>query len=189
MSVDQNIEGDGNKVAAGDITETHLHFPASSRVSQMKRLIELYHEEQKNGGSAFTGFIKKIQHFQSNVEEDVLIGLEAKLDAAGLRHDIPWAKRFKENYAKKLTESVLSPAAQEIHAYLLARVLVHFTNIVLPAINAGQPESVIKALVLHQVIEPVHAELEIPVLDLYSEDINAMIYFLTGNCHINWTRS
>lgn len=189
MSVDQNVDGDGNKVVGRDNIETHLHFNPTSRISQMRRLIELYHEEQKNGGSAFSGFIKKIQHYQSNVEEDQLIGLDAKLRAAGLPHDIPWAKRLKENYAKMLTESELSRAAQEIHAYLLAKVLTHFNNAVLPAINEGQPESVIKELVLQRVIAPVEAELETPVLDIYSEDINAMIYFLTGNCHINWTRS
>ncbi|XGA84108.1 hypothetical protein OEG92_03960 [Polaribacter sejongensis] len=24
------------------------------------------------------------------------------------------------------------------------------------------------------------------ILNIYSDDILAMIYFLTGNCHINW---
>jgi hypothetical protein len=54
------------------------------------------------------------------------------------------------------------------------------------ALNADLTE--IKRAVQHEIIDPIEAMLGENVLDLYADEINGMLYFLTGNCHIRWTK-
>lgn len=159
------------------------------RMEVMKRLIESYHEERDSSDNTeFKGYISKIERYTTNI--DSLSNLKIKLTNAGFEDDVSWALKLKENYAKTLTQNSFkfSPASQRIHAFLLAKVLIYFNNKVLPEIKAQKPHSVIKSLIIEEVIEPVEEFVggKENVLELYSDDINAMLYYLTGNCHIKW---
>ena len=66
-------------------------------------------------------------------------------------------------------------------------MIIHlFKTYVYPEISAGKGLFEIKKVVLERVFVPVSEEIQKGenYFDLDYEDINGMIYFLAGNCHI-----
>ncbi len=120
------------------------------------------------------------------------IGLQAKLQDGGFSKDaIDKALRQKQYYVKKSTRYQYYEAAQQIDSYLYAIVCNSFDTYVMPLIVKQEPLGVIKKAVYEQVIMPVIDKLnfnvkEDTVLRYNIDDIFGMLYYLTGNCHINW---
>jgi hypothetical protein len=152
-----------------------------------KKLAEEYKKEVQSGDSVLGQIIEKIQHF-SNSADTVFLGLEQKLKDAGYENDYQFASKLKEDYTKYLTSNNLSKATLKIHAFLLARIYVAFNLFIPTAVNEGKTKQEIKQLLLEKIVTPVEETLGIDnVLGLYQDDVLAMVYFLTGNCHINWS--
>ncbi len=121
------------------------------------------------------------------------IGVERKLRDGGFsRQQIEKARRLKLYYAKKATRFQYYESAQRIDSYLFAIVSNRFDRYVMPLIEDGRPLRSINQAVYEQVVLHVMAELNTQGADdtclCYNEDdILGMVYYLTGNCHINWT--
>ncbi|MGI6233545.1 MAG: ABC-three component system protein [Prevotella sp.] len=120
------------------------------------------------------------------------IGLKAKLQDGGFSKDaIDKACRQKQYYAKKSTKYQYYEGAQKIDSYLFAIVSSRFDTYVMPLIVKQSPLNVIKKVVYEQVIMPVVDKLAFngekdTELRYNIDDIFGMLYYLTGNCHINW---
>lgn len=120
------------------------------------------------------------------------IGLEQKLIDGGFsKSAIDSARRKKQYYAKKATKYQYYESAQRIDSYLFAIVCNRFESYIAPMIAESRPLKEINRAVYEQVILPVMQELnENGACDeclCYTEDdIFGMLYYLTGNCHINW---
>ena len=71
---------------------------------------------------------------------------------------------------------------------MLAEVYSRFHLAIAPMIAADAELGAINKAVQHEIIEPIQQMLEENVLELYADEINGMLYFLTGNCHIRWTK-
>ncbi len=121
------------------------------------------------------------------------IGVERKLRDGGFsKQQIEKARRLKLYYAKKATRFQYYESAQRIDSYLFAIVSNRFDRYVMPLIEDGRPLRSINQAVYEQVVLHVMAELNTQGSDdtclCYNEDdILGMVYYLTGNCHINWT--
>ena len=176
-----NYHADGNMHIGNNI----INSP-ESRYNAYKALADEFHKEIANQNNEFCEVIKKLEHYSSQKNNDKR-GLKQKLIDGKYENDYDWASELKENYTKKLTETTLSPATQKIHAYLLARVYTLFKNTIEFSIHESATSNYIKRLIEKEVIQPVEDIFGIDnVLELYSDDIYAMIYFLTGNCHLKW---
>lgn len=120
------------------------------------------------------------------------IGLEQKLADGGRAHLIKDAAWLKQEYFKKLTRFQFFEPAQEIHAFLLGLVLQKFRYIIYPLINSGNSEEEISKAISEKVIDPIVQTIQDEgcndVMGLSSTDIDGMIYFLTGQCHIKWVK-
>lgn len=120
------------------------------------------------------------------------IGLKAKLQDGGFSKEaIDKACRQKQYYAKKSTKYQYYEGAQKIDSYLFAIVSSRFDTYVMPLIVKQSPLDVIKKVVYEQVIMPVVDKLAFngekdTELRYNIDDIFGMLYYLTGNCHINW---
>lgn len=121
------------------------------------------------------------------------IGLEQKLRDGGFtERAIEKARRLKQYFAKKSTKFQYYESAQRIDSYLFAKVCGSFDAYVMPIIEQETPLIDIKQCVYERVILPIMSELndngaEDSCLCYNEEDIFGMLYYLTGNCHINWT--
>ena len=121
------------------------------------------------------------------------IGLEQKLRDGGFSENaIEKARRLKQYFAKKSTKFQYYESAQRIDSYLFAKVCSGFDAYVMPLIEQQTPLTDIRQCVYERVILHIMHELndngaEDACLCYNEEDILGMLYYLTGNCHINWT--
>lgn len=178
-------------ITPGDILSTisegaELFKNVGVQRTQMSHLMERFKREREND-EAFCGIIAKLQHYSTSTDGvgDVE-GLTLKLGKAGYDNLLDFALRTKELFAKKLTEFQFSKSAQEMHCLLLAEIYTRFHHSVWPALCNGKCQEEVLALVQSEIIRPVSELLGENVLDIYSDELSGMLYFLTGNCHIRW---
>jgi hypothetical protein len=179
-------------ITSGDVLgEIHesldLFKNVGARKTQMSQLIERFKKEREND-EMFSGIIAKLQHYSSSTDGvgDVE-GVKLKLGKAGYDNLLEFALMTKELFVKKLTEFQFSKSAQEMQCLLLAEVYTRFHHCVWPALCEGRSQEGVQDLVQTHIINPVSEMLGENVLDIYTDELTGMLYFLTGNCHIRWT--
>jgi hypothetical protein len=97
-----------------------------------------------------------------------------------------FAEKSKEKFTKKLLKNEHSETAQYIYAFLLAKVYSRFETTIYPRLNEGHSEEFINQLLDEFIIKPIEDLLGNNLLRIFEDEINGMIYFLMGNCHIKW---
>lgn len=178
----------GQDLAGRDIDKSnHIHFNSSeNRSSKIKELFKKFKYEKENN-IQFSEIIEELDRF-SKPKSGPVIGLEAKLIAANRESFLEYAIEVKEFYTKKLYKYQFYESAQNINIYLLALVRTYFMNYVYPLIYNGESSETVNIMVGEKIINPLLEELDGDTLGFSSEDIEGMIYFLTGNCYIKWTK-
>ncbi|WP_299160934.1 ABC-three component system protein [uncultured Tenacibaculum sp.] len=125
------------------------------------------------------------------VDKDI-IGLEQKLTDGGFSQNfISDASEQKEMFAKKMYKFRNYESAQFIYVELLAVIKTTFLDLIFPLIEEEVSKKEILQSVREKIIEPINERLnkegaEDTILNLNSEEIRGMVYYLTGRCHIKW---
>jgi hypothetical protein len=179
----------GRDLAGRDITyDQSVQFNQFSRQSETPlQMLFKKLELEKTTNPQLTEFIEELNYYYNKVDGDV-IGLEQKLKDGKQENLVDYALRVKEAYHKKLYKHQFSEVSQQINLYLLALVESYFTNHIYPKICNGHSSEQISSLIQEQVINPLLNQLNGDTLGFTAKDINGMIYFLTGNCHIQWSK-
>ena len=173
----------GQDLVGRDKIETNIYnYPKLE--SKRQQLVDQIQKELKEC-TEITKIISKLEHFNTPVVGEVVVGLEAKLKEGRQEKIYPYAKSAKESFAKKLNTHLFSETAQTILARLLAEVYARFNRHVTPQLQSSSPEQ-IADLVQEKVLNPLNEEIGTEVLDLYADEVDGMLYFLTGNCHVKW---
>jgi hypothetical protein len=181
-----------DNVVGGDQAGRDINKPTvinygldSSGVTQIAKLIEKFRIERA-GDQLFQQTVEKLEHYSAQPVDVQFLSLEEKLDRGGCAGQLRFAKETKELFTKKLVQFQYFESAQKIHAFLLAEIYSRFHRFVSPLIAEGAPTTVINHVVQEDVLAPILALLGDNDLEIYSDEINGMLYFLTGNCHIFW---
>ncbi|KAA2241514.1 hypothetical protein F0L74_16595 [Chitinophaga agrisoli] len=186
------VNQSGNKIGEGDLVagnkheeNYHYHYAQKTKLSSLFEKLK----EEFDGKKTIQEISDNLQRYSDARDT---IGLEQKLVNGGRAHILEDAAWLKQEYFKKLTRFQFYETAQEIHAFLLGIVLEKFRNIVYPMIKDGASETDIAKTISEEIIKPIiekiHNEGCDDVMGLSSTDIEGMIYFLTGKCHIKWAR-
>jgi hypothetical protein len=174
-----------NQVSNGDIIGRDKFVFNSSVAAGRDYLESLYAKFGGEQDPEIEGMIDELQHYTVKLEKDYR-NLEQKL-AAGDRIDhLDYAEEVKERFAKKLLANENSEVAQSIMASLLARVRCLFQNHIKPLIKKGIAEIAINEAIDQHVIQVLTAELGSNLFKIFADEIYGMVYYLTGNCHIEW---
>ncbi len=174
----------GRDQAGRDINKNYFGVSENQK-SAMGTLIKKFCQE-KETNQMFNDTIDKINHYKTNVDNGNPVGLEVKLTDGNRKNYIEFAQISKESFAKKMVKYQFYRSAQEILAFLLAEVHQRYYNLIYPQIVDGISEEIINELIQHKIIAHIQNILEDNVLEIFSDEINGMLYFLTGNCHIKW---
>ena len=150
----------------------------------MQELIKKFKEDETNN-CKITEIIDNLNHYSLSIDDDIVYDLEYKLKAGNREKEYKRAALLKERIAKKIKLNENSEAAQEIYAYLLSQICSDFHLHVYPLIDEYET-SQINIILDEKVIKPALNILGENVLRILKDDVNGMIYFLTGNCHIKW---
>lgn len=161
--------------------EHHHHHATSS----LRQIAERYREAHRDD-VVFEGFIERLQHFMADVTSGEFLGLDAKLRAGRRASYIPSAIQLKEEFTKKLYKHQFSEHAQDVFAHILAHIHVSFLNKVRPKIAAGFAIHEVDEIV-HGLVADVYDQVGSSPLNITMTEVQGMLYFLTGNCHIEWT--
>lgn len=179
----------GSDIAGRDVNKTYSSAysfgESQARVKYMAELLKKFKEDCDHN-SQLKEFIDEFDYFNNQLEGDI-VGLEQKLKDGNRDGFIEFALRTKERFFKKLLKYQFSESAQRIHIYLLASLESRFQNHVAPKIRDDHPAEEINILIEEALIKPLLLELDENLLHITETDINGMLYFLTGNCHIKWT--
>ncbi len=104
---------------------------------------------------------------------------------AGRGDEVYEAEELKESFAKVLVKDNLSEQAQEAYVHILATIKTQYDGKVKPLIKTNAPLHEIESNVLN-IVESMYSELAGTVLEYDQRQVKGMLYFLTGNCHIDW---
>lgn len=177
----------GGKLVGRDDNSTNF-ITSYERSMYLEKLYEEFQKEKENCPE-LKEMCADLDYLNSQVENDKVIGLEEKLKAGGRERILDYATRMKEQFHKKLMmTSQYSIAAQDVNVYILSKVQRGFMMDVYTLICNNEPEEKINAMIEEKIIKPVKADLGINLFKYGEGDIMGMIFFLTGNCHIKWTK-
>jgi hypothetical protein len=185
---DNTIVQDGNTVH-GDLAGRDINKPVTvniGHISALRRrsqeLKELYVHDQN-----YRGFIEKLQKFLTTAESSKQPrNLEEKLTAGNRADLVNEGKRLKERFYKKINKHQFSEQAQELFAHILAQINTFFNSKIRPLIIENQQPSVIDALIYDDLVKVIYDDVGDGPLDIDTEDIKGMLYYLTGTCHLEW---
>jgi len=158
-------------------------------VARRPTTISALHERLKaeiKADSRTRELVEALQHY-ANPQDNHPLGLDEKLAAGHREHWRLDAVHLKERFAKRLLEHNLSESAQQILLYALTRAHLFFRTHVQQLIDAGAPDQAIREALTARVVTPVLEELEDNLLNLMADEIEGIVWFLTGNCFIRWT--
>lgn len=177
------ITGD---VAGGNIDKSKTYEFSGSKSNYMGILLNRFKQEQEND-SRLTMFIDDLDYYFNRKKDDV-IGIEEKLKAAHKGNSfIEFAIEAKDKYHRKLYKFQFSEAAQKINLHLLGLVISYFENEIHPLLENGEDEQLVNSMITQRLVNPLLNELGENHLGFTAHDINGMLHFLTGNCHLKWT--
>lgn len=183
-----DIVGSQNKIVAGDDNSSHtqhIHMRSQTKLAALFGKLKEHYDNKETIGR-ISDDLKRY----TNVRDT--IGLEEKLRLANKEHlydDYSW---LKQEFAKKLVYYQNYEPAQEIFSYILAIVLERYRNHIRPKILNNESEEQILLCLSDEVIKPIltliHDEGCDDIMSLSATEIEGMFHYLTGNCHIKWTR-
>lgn len=182
--VEQRDVTAGGDVAGGNIDKSITVNTLKSHRSPLSGLIARYASEVRSEQTG-SEIIAKLEHWSTTDGHEVL-GVREKLER-GNRHDlVRFALHAKELFAKCLVRHQHSLIAQEMFAYLLGSIWQKFNATISPRIAEGRTHEEIDILIQTNIIEPMVEILDSNPLNLDPSELSGMMYFLTGNCHLNW---
>lgn len=152
--------------------------------SPIRALMDRLADEIKNDVQV-QNLIDTLQYFQIRISPDGIEGLENKLSHAGRSNEIPLAIRQKELFSQLLAKHSMFDSAQQIFAYLLAKIEIDYKCYVLP--NVGKLEKFeIDQLINERLVVPCVHEVGAGVFSLNANVAMGMVYWLAEQCYIKW---
>lgn len=180
----QTATGNNILQAGRDINNYYSH-----QDEKMKELIEAYKEEQKSNPS-FNKIIEELDYYLNPVkaEEQNVIGLEQKLINGQFDEYIEYAMAMKDIFWRNVERNRFSKAAQQIFLYIMADVHILFKHKIYPLLSNNNDHELIMSKIYDEIIYVLLQKLGENILDIYADSISGIIFFLTGNCHIKWSK-
>jgi hypothetical protein len=177
----QNIHGDGNFQHIGN----NYYNQDELNKMPLRRVVLRCIKEMENDKD-YCGFIEKLASYMTEVSGPI-IGLEEKLKKGNRLDLLENALLLKESFAKCLTREQLAPSMQEAYVHILSCIRTIFFHKVRPLIQTSTSSIVIDKAIYDDIVMSIYTQIsDIRELNHTMDDILGMLYFLTGNCHINW---
>lgn len=189
VTVDQSgLKAGGDVVARDKISNTHHHHYASNErqptTTHFEALLSKLHDELALNAQA-TQTIDELQFFFKKISPDGVVGLSAKLTHAGRQYELPVAIEKKELFAKQLEKWSLYGSAQQILAYLLAKIEYIFSTDILPQLETLTAAE-LNHIVTQKIVIPIVDECGADIFAMNHAVVMGMVYWLAEQCFVRW---
>ncbi len=182
MSDDHVRQSDN--IAGGHIVG-HDYIAPPEIKTPLRRMAENYRHEVEQD-SAQQKFIEELQNYMKRVPGHEQRDLEQKLSAAKRDDLIDNAIFLKEQFAKKLYKHTFSPSAQNILVHILAMINSSFQLKIKPMIRENESSRLVDKAIYDEIVKTIYYEVGNSELEINMDHIHGMLYYLTGNCYIEW---
>lgn len=118
-----------------------------------------------------------------------IIGLENKLVDGERKDLIEEAKEYKDKFAKRLLRYEFSTHKAAIHLTLLGKIEERFNTYIVPLIKSGSENEKVDVAISTLIIQPLSQEVMAADPTLTAKQIRGMMYMMTGNCYLKWSKS
>lgn len=181
---DTSISGDSNKIVQGDDnSQTIINGVRNTKLSILFQKLKGKFERDET----IEAICDNLRRYTGERDK---IGLEQKLKDANMEYLYEDAAWLKQEYTKKLTKYQFFEPAQEIYAFILGIICEKFRNIIYPLVRDGASNEEVNKVLSDRIINPIVVLIQQEgcddIMGLSSTDIEGMVFFLTGNCHIRW---
>ena len=185
MTSQKNITAGGD-VANGDIYKPQTTLVFEAPKTQLGVLIEQLREQIGKDPEA-AEFVESLLSWINPKNTELKRDLAEKLHACGKGYLLCDALAAKERFAKQLKRTTFNPAIQQIYAYILGEIFTNFNHRIKPKIaSSDKPGAIEEAIAdLASTITSQIANAP-PSLGIGLTEVTGMLYYLTGNCHIDW---
>lgn len=156
--------------------------------TRFSKRFERLNQEVEND-QRYEGTMESLKYYLTKLDG---IDAETKLYDGGFNeNEVISAIRKKEKYAKRLEKNRFFKSAQWIDSQLFAKIKMDFEAFIQPLFKKNHTKDEILTTVVVKVIQPVLDLINLEgedddVLNYNADDIFGMVYYLTGQCHINW---
>jgi hypothetical protein len=132
--------------------------------------------------------IDDLEYYISSVKGDRL-SLAQKLELGGRSEkEISAAEAEKERIFKLIRRNAVSTSARKKYRQFLSEVLTLFRLYVAPLVRSGADERLVNDIIHSKLLDPLSQK--VGINDLFNlADMHSAIYYLTGNCHIDWAKN
>lgn len=174
----KNIWANGDVVGRDKITTNILPQP-----TQMDMLTSRYKVEIKDNITTST-IIDELCHYQNSKFDDR--DLCEILEDAGFDYLIEEAEALKELVSKLIIKNQHYRSAQKIITFLLSEVESIFNSTIKPKLTGVNCESDLKVIFREYLEREINSHLGENALEIFNRQINGMVFFLSGNSHLEW---
>lgn len=156
--------------------------------------IEKVYNELKNriqNNEDISDHLDYINHYlfrYTNISKTDLRTLDKKLIDANREDDIEEALYFKESAAKFIMKYQQNTSVQYIISSILALIKKDFMHYITPLINNNFSITEVNKNIDIHIIKPIEEIISNTDLSLHFNQVNNLLYFLAGNCHICWDK-
>lgn len=182
------VKQDGNAVA-GDLVAGNKNVVNITHTNKIDELNSLYEKLKSNPDedNPDGSFCEQLEHYMSAKTKGDVRGLEEKLSESGRLDLLDYATELKERATKSIMRHQTSRTAQRIYTIVLDDLHTGFMLSVTPLIQADASRADVESQT-HHVLQSVRSALGDNALGFTLKDLNGLLYFLGGNCHIRWDK-
>ncbi|MGY6628448.1 MAG: ABC-three component system protein [Oceanicaulis sp.] len=121
-------------------------------------------------------------------EDGLANKLEEKLGLAELNDRIENALFMKDSFRRSLERHIHFMSAQRIYTVIMAAILHKYQAYVIPLIKSGMSGDELYTSISELIVDPLANSMPASPLDADHTRIWGVLYFLTGNCFIWWSK-
>lgn len=136
-------------------------------------------------------YLDQINHYlyrYTNITKGDLRTLEQKLIDSDREEYIDEALFYKESASKFIIKYQQNTSIQYIISSILALIKKDFMHLITPLINSNADIYEVNNAIDTHIIKPIEEILSNTDLSLHFNQVNNLLYFLAGNCHICWDK-
>ena len=175
----------GNDLVGRDKNVLNVNlYDSSEKVFAYIQSLSLKFKKEQEQDEKIDSLIEGLIYYTNS--DGVVLGLDKKLEDTEFEINLKYARSAKERFSKKLFKFEYFQSAQEIFVFLLAKIESNFAMFIYPKLIESTKREEVLDLIEKHIIKPIYDELGDNVLGLNQVDIYGMMYFLTGNCHLDW---
>lgn len=185
--VNGDLNNNGN---INNIQNQNVYSQASRNISNIEKCYNDLKFKIENSKD-IEDYIEQINHYlhrYTNITKSDLRTLEQKLTDANRVNDIEEALYFKESASKFIIKYQQNTSIQYIISSILVLIKKNFMHFVTPLINSDASIYDVNNAIDTHIIKPIEEILSNTDLSIHFHQVNNLLYFLAGNCHICWDK-